>query len=224
MRRSLLDRISERLSRVITKTIIRPLEFNSCPYATHLPILVAIGLIARPQTVLELGAGRYSTPTFLNPDIFPQLRQLTSIEDDRTWLETVKTEIGENPRWKPVLVPSIPETVTHIWDAGCDLIFVDDSSTESERARTLRSIASRLSDHQLMVIHDFERTLYRVAVRKLRYHVFDSLTPQTGIAATTRTPHFEALAASELTIRQAVGETGVTDIAGWTTRFHCYRP
>src|SRR5439155_25567212 len=42
-------------------------------YATHLPILVGLSQSLKVKRVLELGSGMYSTLTFLDSNLFPEL-------------------------------------------------------------------------------------------------------------------------------------------------------
>jgi hypothetical protein len=55
----------------------------SDPYASHLGLLTRIG--PGITQVLELGAGQYSTPLFLDRAVYPDLKRLVSIEPDRKW-------------------------------------------------------------------------------------------------------------------------------------------
>src|SRR2546430_4650839 len=71
---------------------------HASPYATHIPVLVAIARVWRIDSVLELGSGHYSSRTFLDRSCFPDLKRLVSWENDRNWFEDMKPVIGTDPR------------------------------------------------------------------------------------------------------------------------------
>jgi hypothetical protein len=67
-------------------------------FATHIPVLVGVATLLEVRCVLELGVGRYSTPLFLNRDVFPSLTQLDSLEDDPGWAEDAAVLAHADPR------------------------------------------------------------------------------------------------------------------------------
>jgi hypothetical protein len=147
---------------------------------------MACAAIIRPQRVLELGCGLYSTPLFLDSNYWPSLQHITSIETDGEWLQRVVSLLGHDPRWKPQLV----ETTVAQWlrsernnldIGGYDLIFVDDSTGVPERSETLRALFS-INPRCLIVVHDVEQWRLRGRVWAHRpYVIFDAFTPQTGM-------------------------------------------
>ncbi len=70
------------------------------PYATHVPILVALSQLLNVRHVLEMGCGQYSTLTFLDTSIFPELVSLHSIENDHAWAEKITTLVNGDPRFR----------------------------------------------------------------------------------------------------------------------------
>src|SRR5262245_52614811 len=53
-------------------------------YGTHLPVSRAIIEVFRPRGVLELGAGKFSTPLF-----YHSVEKLVTIETDAKWIAEV---------------------------------------------------------------------------------------------------------------------------------------
>lgn len=119
--------------------------------STHIPILIAVGLKYPIKTVLELGTGYYSTPTFLNREVFPDLEELISYEDDPKW-RYIAMETYKDVRMH--LVEELPSP-THPYD----LIFVDNSQSGVTRAQTIRRVAEEATT-SLCVIHDAEDVNY----------------------------------------------------------------
>src|SRR5690349_15789849 len=65
-------------------------------WGSHLPVLKAIGRICpHISHVVELGCGRYSTPTFLDKACYPNLTRLTSLENNETWAKQVQSCIAD---------------------------------------------------------------------------------------------------------------------------------
>ncbi len=95
-------------------------------WASHRPVLRAIGNTFDIETAIEWGAGKYSTPLFLGRDAFPELTKLISVEHDSEWLARLKNEHGINDdRWHPQLehIDMMPE-LAGMLDVA-DLVFLD---------------------------------------------------------------------------------------------------
>lgn len=158
-------------------------ERSSVPFGTHLPILIGLARIHRIRKILELGAGEFSTLTFLNSKAFPDLNALHSVEDQPEWAARVQEKADNDQRLKLEVVPSPMAAFAATADLnGIDLIFVDDSSNEAGRSQTIEALAAR-EPEAVVVIHDFEVESYRRAASGFR-HVFRfmSLNPNTGVA------------------------------------------
>ena len=128
---------------------------SSDRYASHLPVLKALldtGTISR---VLELGGGLYSTPAFLATS---SLEKLTTIENDPEWARKAETA---DDRHEVLLVQgAIADNLPPLEDY--DLVFIDDSTSAYERARTIRAVLSQ--PHPPVVIHDAEVPEYAAAM------------------------------------------------------------
>lgn len=168
----------------LSRAIRRTPERHANPYATHVPVLLALGQAAPIRRVAEFGCGIYSTLTFLDRTAFPALVALDSFESDPAWSEQVVAAAAGDPRLRLTVVPAaIGDYVAQVPLHGYDLIFVDDSLRAGERAATIRAIAAARPLPGVVVIHDFEQPLYRRAAAGFaRRYSFTSLNPHTGVA------------------------------------------
>lgn len=158
------------------KLFTRP-AVSADPYATHLPVLRALGRQFSIRRVLEFGAGLYSTGEFLNRGSFPHLEQLVSIEEDASWRHRLQ-HIIDDQRWD---CPAVPPMDALLSGAGAfDLIFIDDGLKVSERVLTIRAVtAARLPC--VVVIHDFEQMAYQQAAVFDHEHIFTYAVPWTAV-------------------------------------------
>jgi hypothetical protein len=202
---------------------------SAATYGSHVPTLIACAAVVRPQRVLELGCGLYSTPLFLDLDYWPALQDITSIETDGQWFQRVVSLLGHDPRWKPQLV----KTTVAEWlrserngldIGGYDLIFVDDSAGVLQRAETLDALFS-IKPTCPVVVHDVEQWRLRGRVWARRpYIIFDAFTPQTAVCncgnkakllmlkranAVLRTFRNEALASANLGQWESIGRAAI---------------
>lgn len=193
------------------------------PYATHIPVLLAVSQITQPKAVLELGSGPFSTSLFLNREAFPHLQTLVSYEDDPQWAKTVSTRFVDDARLDYRLVERVPSAVPDDISAF-DIVFIDDSVMESDRARTIRSVLSA-KPRGLVVIHDFENRYYRAAVRgSMKRFVMGTFNPQVGILASSNEykDHFRHVS-SVLEIG-AVRNIDLEDVDAWLSLLRRHVP
>jgi predicted O-methyltransferase YrrM len=152
------------------------------PYTTHMPVLAAIPRLTRVERVLELGCGDFSTLTFLNRSIYPQLQALHSWEDDRAWMERVQSAVADDPRIEMEYIQDWDASLSARDMADYDLIFVDNGRQFQERAATIRTVMERAVPRNIVVIHDFEFTTYRIAAQGLPHrYAFSVFYPHTGV-------------------------------------------
>ena len=130
--------------------------------STHIPVLVALGLTRPIRRVLELGAGLYSTPTFLNRKVFPTLENLVSFEDNPEWAMKVSNACSDE---RLTLVSEFPNL-----EKPYDLIFVDNATDLSIRAATIRKVCDEVRD-TLVVIHDAEDVNYIPEINRFEWDV-----------------------------------------------------
>jgi hypothetical protein len=140
------------------------------PYASHLPVLRLLGEVLPVKSVLELGAGKYSTPTFLDRSIYPGLQDLFSVEPVKEWREKVASVVKLDPRHRVI------EDWTEIDPDAFDLIFVDSGQTAAERVADIERIAHTVRP---VVIHDFEVHDYQ-GWFDIEF-VYDQVTPWTAV-------------------------------------------
>src|SRR4051794_36469667 len=100
--------VAGRLKRGLKRRLLGgPAERSENDYATHLPVLIALGGYLPIRRVLELGSGLYSTPAFLDRGAFPYLELLLSIEHDREWGGRVADHVCHDDRFNLTIV-SLP--------------------------------------------------------------------------------------------------------------------
>lgn len=104
----------------------RTLEGQKHPpaWGSHIPALKSISNAFDIRTVIEFGAGEFSTKTFLDRDIFPNLERLISYEHDNGWIKRLRKEIDDD-RWTFMYchVESMLEAAGFAEPA--DLVFID---------------------------------------------------------------------------------------------------
>jgi predicted O-methyltransferase YrrM len=136
------------------------------PFATHIPLLKALG--HEIETVLELGAGIYSTSLFLNRLWYPHLHQLVSVEQKAEWIVE-----ADDPRHQVFLTPEPIEPLLDTLNLNqFDLIFVDNSDSGQRRCDTLRYVASRC-DRSIVVAHDYDIPSYCEAATGFAHGIID---------------------------------------------------
>jgi len=174
----------KRILRPIKNALFRFPERAANPYGTHIPVLIGLARIFEVRRVLEFGCGQYSTLMFLNRAAFPHLVELMSLETDFNWLNSLAKQTDSDLRVKLEHVKGqMRSAVLDIELNNYDLVFIDDSTTAEDRAATIYGIAAKRADSTVIVIHDFEVSLYRQAIKSFANKFkFDTLNPHTGIA------------------------------------------
>lgn len=142
----------------------------SDPYASHLPTLNFVLALVKPKRVLELGAGLYSTPAFLE---CPTVERLLSIETDKEWAERVQDE-RLTLRLVDDTVEALPKDLM-----AFDLVFIDNADNATDRNRAIRAVLER--PYPVTVIHDAE--VYGGTINELAENrmIFNNLTPYTAV-------------------------------------------
>lgn len=165
--------------------VFRPIpERHANPYATHLPVLVALAHLRPIRRVAEFGCGIYSTLTFLDRAVFPDLITLRTFENDADWLKRMVTETGDDPRLQLTYIDGpMGKAVTGLNLDEYDLIFIDDSLTGEERTLTIRAVSAAKPKTGVVVVHDYEIPLYQQATKTFIHRFcFSALNPYTGLA------------------------------------------
>ncbi len=171
-----------RVPRRIINALSKPVEISENPYATHLPVLIGLSWMLNVRRVLEFGCGSYSTATFLNREIFPQVVWVQSFDNDAEWLNKIAATNKDSRLHLSFVDGAMSKVVSEINFTDFDLLFVDDSLTVAERAQTISMISNNYSPSNVVLIHDYEVKEYQKAARVFRHRFgFDAFNPQTGV-------------------------------------------
>jgi hypothetical protein len=184
-------------------------------YATHVPVLIGLATMRRVERVLEFGCGTYSTKTFLNRAAFPDLRELQSVENDRTWATQMSTTVADDARCVVNFVNgAISEAVGRFDLESFDLVLIDDSQTAIERAATIRAVFDAGIERPWVVVHDYEVFDYQNAAAGFKHRLtFKGYNPHTGVVFNS-TPQ-NGLKALDKLIRTNSVRLDPDDVAGW---------
>jgi hypothetical protein len=151
-------------------------------YGSHVPVLIDLARQHAIRTVLECGAGWYSTPTFLDRLSFPDVMRLVSLEDIPRWYEGVKGVCDPDTRWELWKVDDMARAVDGLDLSEFDLIMIDNGQTADERVAVIEAVVSQ-HPHGLIVIHDYENPAYAVqeAGCEVRVYRADARLPATAV-------------------------------------------
>lgn len=146
------------------------------PYGSHVPVLAALASVVPVRRAIEFGGGLHSTRLFLDHNVFPHLVELLTVETDPRWA----AQIRSRDKRHTVFVAPQAAFYAHL-SLSYDLVLVDDSTSMTDRIRTLRAVSGTRPDG-LVVVHDFEHDDYREAIKF--DHVVESRrrTPWTAVA------------------------------------------
>lgn len=191
------------------------------PYSTHIPVIIGISSLINVKNILELGSGIYSTGTFLNEKIFPNIQKLESYEDDAQWAQKIKSRYGNDKRLQLNLVNSPIHSFINSIDLPIfDLTLIDDSQRVSDRVLTIREFCRQSKGNTVLILHDFEIEEYRKAAKRLKHHfTFSSFTPCTGVLWNQGLNKADLFQISQL-INRHKANLKTTDIDGWLKVFN----
>lgn len=153
-----------------------------------IPVLILMQMLLRPKKVLELGAGKYSTPIFLSRDLYPSLIQFDSFENGPAFYQKeCRDMFGPNSGVYKLHLIGPPHKfmakIVHDMDTTIyDLILVDDSGDQVGRAQTVRFVTVGAGLNSVLLIHDFENPNYSGAVQgDFTKFIFKSIFPYVGV-------------------------------------------
>lgn len=187
-------------------------------FASHLPVLAGLARLFPVRRVLELGAGHYSTPAFLDRSAFGDLEALRSVEDDPVWVDKLSEVVRDDPRVDLVTVQKpMSEAVAGLRAGDYGLVLVDDSTGQAERIETIRNVAASASGSAaLVVIHDYEWKVYQQAAAKFRRRfAFTALVPNTGVLWNKAQVEFRRLEELNALIAEHRDRIKPQDFSGW---------
>lgn len=191
------------------------------PYSTHIPVIIGVSNLIETKSVLELGSGIYSTGTFLNEQVFPDVEKLVSYEDDEIWAKEIMDTFSKDRRLQLNFVKyPIYKILENVDIEPFDLILVDDSRTVSERTRTITELCSKKQSDSILLIHDFEIEEYRKAAKSFKhYFTFSLFTPCTGVLWNKNLKNKDLFRIFKL-IEKNKNDLKTTDIEGWLRVFN----
>lgn len=142
------------------------------PYGSHMNALKAIGRSFKIGSVLEFGAGIYSTPIFLNRDYYPNLEQIVSLENDLSWIDKLKNQIKDNRlRLQYCHLETMAEVVGQVSDA--DLYFVDCALCKDlesyEFELRVKIIEKLIHKNGIIVTHDSDFDKYKERLDRMPF-------------------------------------------------------
>jgi hypothetical protein len=200
------------------KYILRVAPREANPFPTHLPVLLALARWLPVRQVLEFGCGDFSTMTFLNRRLFPSVERVVSVENDPVWAEKILAKAAGDPRLDlRVISGPVAASVGTIELDEFDLIFVDDSVVEVERARTIAAVAAAKSARPVVAIHDFEDVRYQRAAREFRncFRV-TGISPNVGLGWNHNRVDVAALRKLNRQLRNVRRTFDTADAPSWT--------
>ena len=196
---------------------------NFDSFGSHIPILIGLGIMTRPKSVLELGAGLSSTPVFLNKVCYPGLERFESIENDLKWFDKLKSDSGFKGNSNILYYPGrIADYVKEIGNASYDVILIDDSYETHDRVETIRSIfQSAVSNSAIVLIHDFETRDYQEAVKEWpNCYSFISFLPNVGVVwKDKKVMNLDVLTSIYKTIERYKWDFSIYDLNKWVEVF-----
>jgi hypothetical protein len=174
--------LPKRALRYLYSQSIRLAGRASTPYASHVPILVAVSNLVQASKVVEFGSGEFSTMSFLDQRAFPRLRVLRSFENDRKWHAKIAELVASDARVSLEFVDGAVANAATLRNLdGAELIFVDDSDMKG-RIRTIEAIAQFHLKNVPVIVHDYDHwRLRRVGRLFERRFCFSVWNPQTAV-------------------------------------------
>jgi len=184
-------------------------------YATHVPVLIGLAAIRPIERVLEFGCGYYSTQTFLQRSVFPDLKELQSVENDADWAETIREAVKDDARSVVTVVSGGISDAVRMFDLETfDLILVDDSTSAQQRAATIRALSGFHPFNPWLVIHDYEVEEYRRASSAFKQRfTFKAYNPHTGLVSNCG--FTSALKTLDQRLKHNSSRLGPDNVEGW---------
>lgn len=216
--------MARRISQMVTAGPSVIPDRHHDPWATHWPILIGLTCLIDPTEVVEVGSGPFSTRAFLDHTAFPNLVRLRSYEDDGSWFVRTQEAVGASDRVALHLVasPCGGAAASHGLEYA-DLIFVDDAKTIDGRTRSLSAVLQAAPDSAIVVVHDFEVSAYRAAVRApWRAEMVRAMNPCTGVIWQDRRGFENRLRMLSLMVWYHASHVSPRDTQAWVAIFRTH--
>lgn len=126
------------------------------PYASHAPVLIAIGKQHAIRDVTEFGGGAWSTRLFLSREVFPLVLRLETYESDPAWSAKIRKKVKDG---RSVVIDMTLDEMPFVPANGADLVFVDCSADTVEPldyTTRLAILERQESSGCIVVMHDTE--------------------------------------------------------------------
>jgi len=147
-------------------------------YGSHRRVLETAGAVWPVRRVVEFGAGRHSTPLFLDRAVFPVLSSLITYESDQAWAAEVRRLAGADERLTVVACSESDAIDATLTMQPADLAFVDGLDAKW-RVPTAKAAARKA---RVVVIHDAENPTYHGALAvKPKCYVYTREVPWTAV-------------------------------------------
>ena len=184
-------------------------------YATHVPVLIGLATMRRIERVLEFGCGHFSTRTILKRSVFPDLKELHSVENDAGWAETIRAAVKDDCRSFVTVVSGAMSAAVREFDLETfDLILVDDSASWEQRVETIRALSSLRPVNPWLVIHDYEVEEYRRAAAAFKQRfAFKAYNPHTGVVSNGESTH--GLKTLDQLLKENSARVAADNVEGW---------
>lgn len=195
-----------------TRTLV---QRNKNPFATHIPVLIGLSLITNWKKIVEYGSGMLSTPTLANKNIFKDVTEVISYENNKEWYQHVNTSLFTNDYLSLRFVDGEMNKSVSVEEINnSDLVFIDDSSTCSERVKTIKKVID--CRPKCVLVHDFEVFRYRFAARGMaNVYIFKSLIPNTGLLWNDLLINQKSVMVIDNVIKKNLNHIPLDDIEGW---------
>ena len=92
-------------------------------YGSHQPALRALARFLVMRSVIEFGAGVFSTHLFLDPEAFPHLTSLVTFEHNQKWIDEAKVDDKRHR----IIVAKPEDLVRASQGMKADFVFLDNS-------------------------------------------------------------------------------------------------
>lgn len=117
-------------------------------WGSHQPALRALAKFTEIKSVIEFGAGVYSTHLFLDRKAFPHLKSLVSLEHKEKWGE----KVGVNDKRHTLIITDSGNFADRSKGMKADFVFLDSGPSFTARWELLEH-ASTLAP--IIAIHDY---------------------------------------------------------------------
>jgi LmbE family N-acetylglucosaminyl deacetylase len=176
-----------------------------------MPVLIGLSRMYKPRRILEFGAGQYSTPLFLNREVFSEVELLHSLENGSTWKPRLEELAAGDSRLKLSFTDApLDKLVPGLNFADYDLVFVDDNP------RSHQAVADHCVPSNVIIIHDYNEVQYHPDHSPCD-HLYESqaMWPSTAIFWNQGWISQKRLENMDWRIRHHAGETAIDDWVKW---------